>query len=100
MQTCSRVQVKINTKTAVVSHQFCYPCLVLPVWERASGGGGGVNKVPGLTFIVNNLEMNKQKFTNPAIFLKFNRINCLLSFPLRIDVSTTTSFSIMKKRTC
>ena len=32
-------------------------------------------KVPGLTLIVHNFEMNKQKFTNPAIFRKFNRIN-------------------------
>ena len=83
-------------------HQFCSPCLVLPVGGRASGGGGGgwrgVNKVPGLTLIVHNLKMNKQKFTNPAIFLKFNRINSLLPFSLKIDVSTTTSFSIIKKK--
>ena len=88
-------------------HQFCSPCLVLPVGGRASrgrasrgwgGGWRGVNKVPGLTLIVQNLEMNKQKFTNPAIFLKFNRINSLLSFSLKIDVSTTTSFSIIKKK--
>ena len=85
-------------------HQFCSPCLVLPVGGKASRGGGGeggwrgVNKVPGLTLIVHNLKMNKQKFTNPAIFLKFNRINSLLSFSLKIDVSTTTSFSIIKKR--
>ena len=86
-------------------HQFCSPCLVLPVGGRASkgrgeGGGGWreVNKVPGLTLIVHNLKMNKQKFTNPAIFLKFNRIDSLLSFSLKIDVSTTTSFSIIKKK--
>ena len=60
------------------------------------GGGWGANKVPGLTLIVHNLEMNKYKFTNPANFQKFNRINSLLSFPLKIDVSTTTSFSMMK----
>ena len=41
MQTCSRVQVKINTNTAIVLHQFCSPCLVLPVGGRASKGGGG-----------------------------------------------------------
>ena len=41
MQTCSRVQVKINTNTAIVLHQFCSPCLVLPAGGRASGGGGG-----------------------------------------------------------
>ena len=59
-------------------HQFCSPCLVLPVGgrvRREGGGGAGGNEVPGLTLIVYNLEMNKQKFTNPAIFLKFKRVN-------------------------
>ena len=41
IQTCSRVQVKINTKTAIVPHQFCSPCLVLPVGGRVRREGGG-----------------------------------------------------------
>ena len=35
-------------------------------------------KVPGLTLIIHNFETNKQNFTIPDIFLKFNRINSLL----------------------
>ena len=47
IQTCSRGQVKINTNTAIVLHQFCSPCLVLPVGGRASRGGGGGGRVAG-----------------------------------------------------
>ena len=66
-------EFKSKLITAIVLHQFCSPCLVLPVGEGQVGGGGGegwrgVNKVPGLTLIVHNLKMNKEKFTNPAFF--------------------------------
>ena len=90
-----------KSKTAIASHQFCPPRLVLPVGGRVRGwgGGGGLGaKVTGLTLINNNFETYKQKFTNPEVFLNFNRINSLYyeSFPLKIDY-TTTSFPMIKK---
>ena len=34
-------EFKSKLITAIVLHQFCSPCLVLPVGGRASRGGGG-----------------------------------------------------------
>ena len=63
-------------KTAIVSHQCCPPCLVLPVGERVGGGKGGGGEV-GCQRNRADFETYKQKFTNTEVFLNFKRINSL-----------------------
>ena len=61
IQTRSRVQVKINSKTAIVSHQFCSPRLVFPVGGMARGGGGGVGGGRGVNKVLGFLNDEKTK---------------------------------------
>ena len=50
-------------KTAIVSHQYCPPRLVLPVGGRVGGRGGGLGvKVTGLTLKRINKNLPTQKF--------------------------------------
>ena len=85
--------------TAIVSHQFCSPRLGFPVGGRAcrkgrwEGGGGGWTKYSGWLWLFITLKRINKNFPTQLFLLKFNRINSLLSFPLKFDVSTTTSFS-------
>ena len=90
-----------KSKIAIVSHQFCPPRLVLPVGGRVREERELGVKVTGLTLINNNFETYKQKFTNPEVFLNFNRINglCYESFPPQTDYTTTSSPMIKKKKT-
>ena len=65
-------------KFEIACVRFLSDVFVTVAAVAAEAPGALLIKAPGLTLIIHNFETNKQNFTIPDIFLKFNRINSLL----------------------